>query len=70
MIPSDERRLMLLVHLSALAVIVTSITSIACTHPDTLLLAGVAILGFVGGILFDRVILRPLTDWSSALARR
>jgi hypothetical protein len=64
-----SRRAALSVHFIALLVIGLVVVKLVMDHPPGLELAYAAALGWVGGILTDAWLLRPLTDWTMGRAR-
>ena len=62
-------RVVLAVHLAALATIITALVVIAVRDPHSSGVVYAAMLGFMAGMLFDRFVLRPLVDWRMAHTR-
>jgi len=65
-----DSRVLVAAYGAALLAIGLVIVRIAAQSPHRADILVAAILGFAGGILFDRLLLRPAVDWSMRRARK
>lgn len=61
---------MLRIHLAALAVLFITVIYLAIRDDKVVEMALAAAVGFCGGLVLDRWVLRPTVDFSYTLARR